>query len=122
MEAEDAMGSLTRQGSAMLANFLSLVSTEAPNLAESQFCGTWQVEDTEGNSFAITLFPSGTAEADRDGEGMSGNWNEEDQSAVIEWDTGWTTKITKTGEGFVKTAYDRTASIPTNTSEAVKVA
>lgn len=115
------MTSLSRQGSAMLSNFLSLVSANEHDLAESQFSGTWKVQDTEGNAFEITLFPSGTAEADRAGEGMTGTWTEENQSAVIEWDTGWTTKITKTGDAFVKTAYDRAASIPTNTSVAEKV-
>lgn len=115
------MASLTRQGSAMLSSFLSLVSANGHDLAESQFTGTWKVQDTAGNSFEITLFPSGTAEANRAGEGMSGTWNEEDMSAVIEWDTGWTTKITKTGDAFIKTAYDRTAAIPTNTSVAEKV-
>jgi hypothetical protein len=105
----------------MLSSFLSLVSANGHDLAESQFTGTWKVQDTAGNSFEITLFPSGTAEANRAGEGMSGTWNEEDMSAVIEWDTGWTTKITKTGDAFIKTAYDRTAAIPTNTSVAEKV-
>jgi hypothetical protein len=116
------MASLTRQGRDMLSSFLTLVSANNPDLAESQFCGTWKVQDTAGNDFEITLFPSGTAEADRAGEGMSGTWSEEDQSAVIEWDTGWTTKITRTGDAFIKTAYDRTASIPTNTSLAEKLA
>lgn len=115
------MTSLSRQGSSMLQSFLSLVSATGASLAESQFCGTWKVQDSAGSPFEITLFPSGTAEANRSGEGMSGTWTEEEQSAVIEWDTGWTTKITKTGNAFIKTAYDQTAAIPTNTSEAEKV-
>ncbi|MBL8844410.1 MAG: hypothetical protein JNN24_01450 [Hyphomicrobium zavarzinii] len=115
------MANLSRQGSAMLSNFLSLVSSDGRTLADSPFVGTWKVSDSAGNPFEITLFPSGTAEANRAGEGMSGTWTEDGQvSAVIEWDTGWTTKITKTDDAYVKTAYDQAAATPANTSAAVK--
>lgn len=115
------MGNLSRQGSAMLSNFLAMVVPAGENLAESEFLGTWRVEDTHGQPFDITLSASGTAEAIRADEGMSGTWTEEDNSAVITWDTGWTTKITRTGDAYIKTAYAETATTPTNTSEAVKV-
>ena len=115
------MGNLSRQGSAMLSNFLAMVVPAGENLAESEFVGTWRVEDTHGEPFAITLLPTGTAEATRAGEGMSGTWTEEDRSAVIAWDTGWTTKITRTGDAYVKTAYDETATTPTNTSVAERI-
>lgn len=115
------MGSLSKQGSAMLSSFLSLVGAGEENLVRSEFTGTWAVKDTEGNPFEITLFASGIAEADRACEGMTGTWTEEGPSAVITWDTGWTTKITKTGSQYIKTAYDQTAAAPTNTSVAEKV-
>lgn len=116
------MPSIGKQGSAMLSSFLSLVGSNDQNLAASEFSGTWMVEDSSGNPFEITLFGSGTAEANRAGEGLSGTWTEEDASAVIAWDTGWTTKITRTGEEFIKTAYDSAAATPTNSSIAVKAA
>lgn len=115
------MASLSKQGSAMLSNFLAMVVPAGENLAESEFTGTWRVEDTAGQPFDITLQASGTAEATRAGEGMSGTWTEEDLSAVITWDTGWTTKITRTGDAYIKTAYAETATTPTNTSVAEKI-
>jgi hypothetical protein len=116
------MGNLSKQGSAMLSNFLSLVTADEQSLTTSEeFIGTWEVSDSDGNLFEITLFSSGTAEADRVGEGMSGTWTTEGPSAVITWDTGWTTKITRTGEDYTKTAYDPTSAAPTNTSRAKKV-
>jgi hypothetical protein len=116
------MNSLSRQGSAMLSSFLALVGARDPDLDESEFVGTWLVEDSSGRPFEITLSESGTAEADRAGEGMSGTWDRDGASAVIAWDTGWTTKITRIGDGYTKTAYDTTAAAPTNTSTAEKIA
>ena len=115
------MTSLSKQGSAMLSNFLAMLMPGGESLADSEFAGTWHVKDTAGNPFYITLLTSGTAEAERAGEGMSGTWTEEDNSAVISWETGWTTKITRAGDAYIKTAYDETATTPTNTSEAEKV-
>lgn len=115
------MGSLSKQGSAMLSSFLSLVGSGEENLARSEFTGTWAVNDTNGNPFEITLFASGVAEADCASEGTAGTWTQDGPSAVITWDTGWTAKITKIGNDYVKTAYDQTAAAPTNKSVAVKV-
>ena len=115
------MGNLSKQGSAMLSIFLTLVGTGEENLSRSPFAGTWLVKDTSGNPFEITLFGSGTAEANRASEGMTGTWTEDGPSAVITWDTGWTAKITKIGNEYIKTAYDQTAAAPTNTSIAEKV-
>jgi hypothetical protein len=86
-----------------------------------EFAGTWRVEDSNGEPFEITLQALGAAEADRAGEGMSGTWDTDGASAVIVWDSGWTTKITRTGDSYTKTAYDTTAAAPTNTSPAEKV-
>src|SRR5215470_3825619 len=49
--------------------------------------------------FEITLSSGGAAKATR-GEGMTGTWKEEGNSAVITWNTGWTTKITKEGNRY----------------------
>jgi hypothetical protein len=37
---------------------------------------------------------------DRADEGLSGIWKQEGDSAVINWDTGWVTKIVKRNEKF----------------------
>ena len=79
-------------------------------LGASAFEGVWKVKDTAGNPFEITLSGGGAAKATR-GVGMTGTWKEECDSAVITWNTGWTTKIRK-GQSVT--------SAPANTSDAEK--
>jgi sporulation protein YlmC with PRC-barrel domain len=89
----------------------------------SQFVGVWSVQDTNGKPFKITLSADGSAKADRD-EGMTGTWKEDSGAAVVSWDTGWTDKITKQGNKYKKTAYDKGKPLdgpPTNTSDAEKI-
>jgi hypothetical protein len=91
-------------------------------LAASAFEGVWKVKDTAGNPFEITLSGGGAAKATR-GEGMTGTWKEQGDAAVITWDTGWTTKITKDGNRYTKSAYGKGQSMtsaPANTSDAEK--
>ena len=93
------------------------------SLAASQFEGVWKVQDTSGKPFQITLSADGSAKADRAGDGLTGTWKEDGGAAVIKWDTGWTTKITKEGDKYKKTAYDKDNPLdgpPTNSSEAEK--
>ena len=75
--------------------------------AASPFEGKWKVQDTKGNPFEITLSEDGSAKGNRSGEGLSGTWKAEGDSAVITWESGWTTKITKQGDQFKKTAFDK---------------
>ena len=91
-------------------------------VAQSTFEGVWKVKDTAGHPFEITLSNGGSAKATR-GEGMTGTWKEEGNSAVITWNTGWTTKITKTDNRYIKTAHGKGQSLtatPANTSDAEK--
>ena len=100
----------------------SLGVTTFAALAASPFEGVWKVKDTAGHPFEITLSSDGAAKATR-GEGMTGTWKEQDNSAVITWNTGWTTKITKQGNQYVKEAYRKGQSLtaaPANTSDAEK--
>ena len=97
-------------------------ATSFAALAESAFGGVWKVKDTAGHPFEITLSSGGAAKATR-GQGMTGTWKEEGNSAVITWNTGWTTKITKEGNRYTKTAYRKGQSLtatPANNSEARK--
>ncbi|WP_295559603.1 hypothetical protein [uncultured Hyphomicrobium sp.] len=114
------MASLGR--GARVASADALARDHGADLDDNEFVGTWSVEDSNGETFEILLSASGIAEASRDGEGMSGTWDTDGVSAVIAWDTGWTTKITHAGNAYIKTAYDATAAAPTNTSAAEKVA
>jgi hypothetical protein len=51
---------------------------------------------------------------------MTGTWKEEGNSAVITWNTGWTTKIAKEGNRYIKAAYGKGQSLTANTSDAEK--
>jgi len=102
---------------------VALVFTGVASFAASQFDGKWKVTDTAGKAFEITLASDGTAKADR-GEGMTGKWTEQGGSAVITWDTGWTTKISKDGDKYTKSAFKKgepTDGKPASTSGAEKV-
>jgi hypothetical protein len=94
--------------------------TTLASLAASAFEGVWKVKDTAGRPFEITLSSGGGARATR-GEGMTGTWKEEENAAVITWTTGWTTKITKEGNQYKKTAYRKGQALgspPANSSDA----
>jgi len=53
---------------------------------------------------------------------MTGTWKEEGNAAVITWNTGWTTKISKNGNRYEKTAYRKGERGKfTNSSDAEKV-
>jgi hypothetical protein len=97
--------------------------TSLASFAASQFEGKWKVTDSGGKPFEVTLASDGSAKADR-GEGMSGTWKEDSGAAVITWDTGWTTKISKDGDKYTKSAFKKgeaTDGKPANTSAAEKV-
>jgi hypothetical protein len=101
---------------------VAAASSPAASLAASTFEGTWKVQDTAGKPFEITLSQNSAAKANR-GEGMSGTWKEQGNTAVISWDTGWVTKIAKEGNRYKKTAYRKGQSpdsAPANSSDAEK--
>ena len=93
------------------------------SFAASDFEGVWKVKDSAGKQFEITLSGGGTAKA-TGGEAMIGSWKEEGNAAVITWNTGWTTKITKNGNRYEKTAHGKGQPLtgkPINSSDAEKV-
>jgi hypothetical protein len=101
----------------------ALVMSPVASIAASEFEGVWNVKDTAGTRFEITLAENGAAKANR-GEAMSGTWKEEGKTAVIMWSTGWVTKIAKDGDHYRKTAYRKGQpldSAPANSSDAVKI-
>jgi hypothetical protein len=101
---------------------LAIVMASFASLAASEFEGVWAVKDTNGKPFDITLSADGKATSTQE-KAMTGTWKEEGGAAVISWDTGWTTKIAKEGDKFVKTAFKKGAPLdgpPTNTSDAMK--
>jgi hypothetical protein len=108
---------------AVLAAVFAIAMTTFSSLAASDFEGVWKVKDTAGKTFEITLSSGGAAKASR-GEGMVGTWKEEGNTAVITWNTGWTTKITKERDQYKKAAYGKGQPLdgpPTNSTDAQKV-
>ena len=107
---------------ALLATFFAVVLIVASASAGFQFEGTWATQDTKGNPFEITLAADGKATANRADEGLSGTWKAEGDSAVINWDSGWVTKIVKQGDKFQKQAFENgdRSSTPTHTADAHK--
>jgi len=88
-----------------------------------EYGGSWLLNDTNGSPFEITLSQDGTA-AGTHGDAMKhGIWKEEDGAAVIHWDTGWMTRISKVGNKYVKAGFKPGAALtdkPTNISDAKK--
>jgi hypothetical protein len=102
---------------------LLVFAFSAAALAASEFEGVWKVADTSGKDYEITLSADGTAKGTQQ-EGQKGTWKEEGSAVVITWDTGWTTKISKEGGKFKKTAFKKGEPLtgtPTNSSPAEKV-
>jgi len=116
------MRMITKVMAATAAGFLAAIASSA-SFAASAFEGTWKVKDTSGKDFEITLAADGKATATR-GEGMTGTWKDDAGTAVITWNTGWVTKISKEGEKYTKTAFKKgeaEGGKPANSSAAEKV-
>jgi hypothetical protein len=106
-----------------LAAAAALAMTAVASFADGAFEGAWNVADTAGKTFEITLANDGTAKANRVGGPATGTWTVEGSSAVITWNTGWTTKIAKAGDTYTKTAFKKGEPLdgkPTNSSTAEK--
>jgi hypothetical protein len=116
------MRKITKVIAATAAIFIAAIASSA-SFAASAFEGTWKVKDTAGKEFEITLAADGKATATR-GEGMTGTWKDDAGTAVITWNTGWVTKISKEGEKYTKTAFKKgeaEGGKPANSSAAEKV-
>jgi hypothetical protein len=97
-----------------------LVSTAA-SLA-GDFDGKWNVKDTAGKPYEITLSGDGKATGTQE-PGQTGTWQEVGESAVITWNTGWTTVLAKEGDKYTKSAFGKGKPLdgePDNTGPAEK--
>ncbi|MES2182842.1 MAG: hypothetical protein V4493_12190 [Pseudomonadota bacterium] len=85
--------------------------------------GSWLLLDTHGGGFEATLSKDGSASGTHGDAMKHGTWKEVDGAVVISWTTGWTTRIAKQGDKYVKTSFKPGTTItdtPTDTSEAKK--
>ena len=107
---------------AVLVAGVTIAMANIASFAASEFEGTWVVKNTKGKPFEITLSADGAAKSTLP-QADTGSWKEEGGAAVISWKSGWTTKIAKEGDKFIKTAFEKGAPLDgpaTNTSDAVK--
>lgn len=86
------------------ATALALAIGVGAAIAASAFVGKFDTTDTDGKPFTIWLSDDGTAKGDRANEGLQGVWKEEGNAAVVTWDSGWVTKLTKDGDAYSKSA------------------
>ena len=104
---------------------LSVLVASLAGLAHAgEFDGHWQLWDTKGQPFEVTLSAGGKADGTHNDAMKHGTWSQEGDAAVIHWDTGWTTRIARQGQSYVKTAYKpgtTPADPPTNHSEAKRI-
>ena len=96
-------GFLAKATAAFATLAFAIVLTSAAFAAEGSV-GKYKTTDTEGKAFTIWLSDDGKAKGDRANEGLVGMWKEDGSSAVITWDSGWVTKISKDGDTYLKTA------------------
>jgi hypothetical protein len=95
---------LARTTAALAAIAFAIVLTGAAAFVAEGFVGKYNTSDSNGKAFTIWLSDDGNAKGDRADEGLAGMWKEDGSSAVITWDSGWVTKITKDGDKYMKTA------------------
>ncbi|ADI30579.1 hypothetical protein [Methylotenera versatilis] len=102
---------------------LMLFLGASSNVFAGEYEGSWMLYDTHGGGFEATLSEDGTASGTHGDSMKHGTWKEVDGAVVISWKTGWTTRIVKQGDKYVKTSFKPGTTItdtPTDTSEAKK--
>lgn len=105
-----------------VAALLAITGASAGFAAD--WAGKYLTEDSKGNAFHITLAADGNASGEKQGHAMEGAWTEENDAAVIKWTTGWTTVLSRDGDGFRKTVYRPGLALtdePTHTIAAEKL-
>lgn len=108
--------------SVLLAALTLFIGISTSALA-GEYEGSWVLNDSQGNPFEATLSKDGSASGTHGDAMKHGTWKEKDGAVVIHWNTGWTTRIEKQGDKYVKTAFKPGAPLtgkPTNTSDAQK--
>ena len=98
--------------------FAAVVSAGA--VAASEFEGKWQVKDTKGKPFEITLSQDGTAKGNRTAEGLKGTWKAVGDAVLITWGLGMDHKNHEEGQHVQKTALQNGKPVGQPT-EAMKV-
>ncbi len=108
----------TTVGGAVLAVALSAGTV----FAASDYVGKYKTADTQGKPMEITLADDGAAVGTREGEALAGKWRESKKgAAVIKWEDGWITKLSKDGDKYNKVAYQKGKKDESTKSEVQKI-
>ena len=107
----------------ILLTTIALFICFSNSVMAGEFEGSWVLDDSNGKPFEATFSKDGTASGTHGDSMKHGTWKEVDGAVVISWKTGWTTRIAKQGDKYVKTSFKPGTTItdtPTDTSEAKK--
>lgn len=102
---------------------VALVMAGAGAAFAGDWAGKYVTEDSKGHTFNIALAADGKATGEKQGHAMEGTWTNENDAAVIKWTTGWTTVLSRDGDGYRKTVYRPGLALtdePTHTIKAEK--
>ena len=94
------------------------------SLFAGEYDGSWQMKDSSGATFKVMLDSIGSASGTHNDAMKHGSWEEKDGNAIIHWNTGWVTRITKKDGHYVKEGFKPGLDLsekPTNSSEATKI-
>jgi len=104
------------------AAVLAVAFSASVSLAASDYVGKYKTEDTQGKPMEITLLEDGTATGQRADESVAGKWKENKKgAAVIRWEDGWTTKLSKKGDSYRKVAFEKGKQKAAVKGEAEKI-
>ncbi len=87
------------------AAILAIAVASCSGSSDSAYAGKYKTADTQGKEMTITLVKDGSAMGEREGESLKGTWKEDGGAAMVTWDETWSTKISKEGDKYMKTAY-----------------
>ena len=88
------------------------------------WAGKYLTEDSKGHAFTIALSGDGKATGEKHGTVLEGTWSADGGAAVIKWTTGWITKLSQDGDGYMTTAFRPETAMteqPTSADAAKKV-
>jgi ABC-type oligopeptide transport system substrate-binding subunit len=87
------------------AAILAIALASCSGSSDSGWVGKYETEDTQGKPMEITLSDGGTATGTRESETLTGSWKDGGATIEITWGENWSTKLTKDGDKYTKTAY-----------------
>jgi hypothetical protein len=115
------MDTIVRKAAAIAGGAaLAIALSTGAGFAASSFVGKYKTEDTQGKEMTITLAEDGTATGQRMDESLTGKWKERKNNAVIFWEDGWKTKLTKKDDKYRKRAFKEGKAVQAADAEKIE--